>query len=206
MFTGIIVAKGELLDIENISGDRIMSFEGKINMKDLSLGASLCHNGVCLTIIESKPLENGNSFWKVQVSQETIDKSTFGDLKKADALNLEPSLRIGDELGGHIVSGHVDGVGTIENIEQILDSHKLTIRAPKEMMPYIAKKGSIAIDGISLTVNDVTNELFFINIIPHTWENTNIGSHNIGDKINLEIDPIARYVERWLSFGGKENK
>ena len=206
MFTGIIVAQGELKNIENLEGDRIFTFNGEIPLSALTLGASVCHNGTCLTIIEAGQVSGAQNYWKVQISGETITKTTLGDWKIGDKVNLEPSLKIGDELGGHIVSGHVDGVGFIESITNDAESHVIIASAPKELMPLIAKKGSIAFDGISLTVNDVSDTNFTLNIIPHTWAVTNMSQSFIGRKINLEIDPLARYVDRWLSFGNKSNK
>lgn len=199
MFTGIIQDIGIVKNIENLSGDRIFTIESHLDADSFYIGASVCHSGCCLTLIE-KQKQGEISHWKVQVSNETINLTTLGDWQIGTKINLEPSLKMGDEIGGHLVTGHVDGKGIISNIESDAESKRITVTVSEELMKFIAKKGSIAIDGVSLTVNEVTNESFCVNIIPHTLEKTTIGSLLLGKIVNLELDPLARYAARWLSF------
>lgn len=158
-------------------------------------GASIACQGVCLTVVEQ-----GDDWFAVQASQETLDKTTLGQWKIGNRINLEPSLKMGDELGGHLVFGHVDTTAKISVIEPVEDSHRLRFTLPDHLAPMIAPKGSITIDGISLTVNEVTGHDFGVNIIPYTWNHTTLGHRAIGDKVNIEIDMLARYAARALEF------
>lgn len=196
MFTGIIQAIGSVANIE-VSND---SYTLSINTPDgflanVNTGDSICVNGVCLT---ATSLE-GTKF-KTDVSKETIRCTSFKQLETSSQVNLELALTLADHLGGHLVTGHVDGVGVVKNIEQESNSTCFTVTAPKDIAKYIARKGSICMDGVSLTVNHVEGDDFTVNIIPHTLENTVIIHYRKDTIINLEIDLIARYVERLHTY------
>lgn len=196
MFTGIIQARGSIAEIEDAGGDKRLLIESpEFDFSGVATGDSIAVNGVCLTAVEFG--EAG--FW-ADVSAETIQCTTFSDLVKGSAVNLEKSLTPQTALGGHLVSGHVDGVGEIVDIHQDARSMRFAIRAPGELAKYIAPKGSICIDGTSLTVNTVDGEVFDINIIPHTFEKTLFGQYASGSRVNLEVDVIARYVERLATY------
>jgi len=196
MFTGIITAMGTILQVDETRGDKRFVIETPWNMTEVPLGASIACSGCCLTVVE----KTTNSF-TVDVSAESISKTNLGDWKVGSRINLESSLRFGDELGGHLVSGHVDGVAILKKITPEGDSHRLKIRVPKNLKHFIAPKGSVALDGISLTINEVEDDVFGVNIIPHTWDVTTLGQRQEGDALNIEIDMLARYVARIL---GKE--
>lgn len=200
MFTGIITDIGTISAIEN-RGDMHIQIQCQYDMNSIDIGASIACSGVCLTVVE-KGNEDGQNFFAVDVSQETIN-CTAEQWQVGSKLNLERSLKVGDELGGHIVSGHVDGVGIITQYENIGGSWALTIKTPQEIAPFIAPKGSITINGISLTVNDVKDDAdgchFALNIIPHTAEVTTLAHAKVGDMVNLEIDVLARYMKRMLA-------
>lgn len=200
MFTGIITDIGTISSIEN-RGDMHIKIQCGYDMNGVDIGASIACSGVCLTVVE-KGNDNGQNWFAVDVSQETIN-CTADQWQEGAKLNLERSLKVGDELGGHIVSGHVDGVGTISQYENIGGSWELTINAPQEIAPFIAPKGSITINGISLTVNDVKDHdhgcSFTLNIIPHTAEVTTLAHAKTGDSVNLEIDVLARYMKRMMA-------
>jgi len=190
MFTGIINHLGIIKNIQN-QGYRLFEIGIENFTSDLAIGASVACSGVCLTVIS----KTSDSF-SVQVSNETLDRTTLANWQPGKKINLERALKLGDELGGHLVSGHVDTVGELKDITQIEQSHKLTFAIPSEFAKFVAEKGSITIDGVSLTVNQVENNLFAVNIIPHTFQETTLGQLQIGDKVNLEIDLIARYLAR----------
>lgn len=197
MFTGIITHQGEIVALnQNSKKDLLLKISviGKINRK-LALGCSIACNGICLTLIEQK-----KSTLSFQASKETCDKTTLTKWKIGQIINLEFALRAGDELGGHLVSGHVDTTAKIKKIESIKDSKKFTFEAPKDLMKFIASKGSVTLDGVSLTVNEVTKNLFCVNLISHTISHTAFKNAAVGDFVNLEIDTIARYLSRWLSL------
>jgi len=195
MFTGIIAAKGFIEKIEPKSGDWKVTIQtGKLDMSDVQIGDSIAANGVCLTAIEFS-----DSYYVADVSGETLKVTTAGDWTVGTAVNLEKALRLQDRLGGHLVSGHVDGVGTVKSISQDARSWHYEIEAPIEIAKYIAHKGSICINGISLTVNQVDGCVFDINIVPHTRQETTIKDFEVGTKINLEVDLLARYLERMMS-------
>ncbi|HOO51651.1 MAG TPA: riboflavin synthase [Alphaproteobacteria bacterium] len=196
MFTGIITAKGTIAQVDETRGDKRFVIETPWDMTEVPMGASIACSGCCLTVVD----KTKNSF-TVDVSAESLSKTNLNDWVVGTKINLESSLRFGDELGGHLVSGHVDGIATLESIEREGDSHRLKIRVPQNLKHFIASKGSVALDGISLTINEVEDDVFGVNIIPHTWEVTTLGGRQVGDKINLEIDMLARYVARIL---GKE--
>lgn len=195
MFTGIIQAKGQIERIEPRSGDwRLTVNVGSLDMADVQVGDSIATNGVCLTAIEL----TAHSF-VADVSAETLKVTTLGDFKVGTAVNLEKALRLQDRLGGHLVSGHVDGVGVVKSISQDARSWRYELEAPLDICRYIAQKGSICINGISLTVNEVEGTRFGVNIVPHTRSETTIADFVVGTKVNLEVDLLARYLERLLS-------
>jgi len=195
MFTGIIKTMGTVTKVDNNRGDPRFYIQSDLDLSKIEIGASVCHAGCCLTVIE----KDGDIF-ATDVSAETLSKTTLGEWTQGSKINLEPSLKVGDELGGHIVSGHVDGVATIVSIAREGDSHRLVIEAPQDLAKFIAPKGSVALDGISLTVNEVNDNQFGINIIPHTWDITTLGQRKVGDKINIEIDLMARYAARLMEY------
>jgi riboflavin synthase len=195
MFTGIITDLGHIEDIQK-TGDWILKIKCSYDIDTISIGASIATNGCCLTVIEK-----GRDWYTVQVSEESLNKTNLRQLAVGDRVNLERALKIGDELGGHIVSGHVDGVGEIMAITPENESKRFTFKVPQNLKHYVAEKGSITIDGISLTVNEVDDDTFGVNVIPHTQQETNLGFRKPGDYVNLEIDMLARYVARML---GKE--
>lgn len=190
MFTGIITDIGEIRELEQ-RGDLRARIGCGYDTDGIDLGASIACNGCCLTVIELGP-----DWFDVEISAESVSKTNVGDWSVGARLNLERALKVGDELGGHIVSGHVDGVAVITNMVDDGDSTRVTLEAPVELAKFIAPKGSVALNGTSLTVNEVDGASFGINFIPHTKAVTNWGDIKIGDRINLEIDTLARYVAR----------
>ncbi len=192
MFTGIIQAIGEVRRIEPRGGDvRLTIGTGRLPVADMTLGDSLAVNGVCLTVISSGAAEVG-----ADVSRETLSQTTLGALAPGSAVNLEKALTLSTPLGGHLVSGHVDGVGQVLERREEARSSRLHLLAPDELARYIAPKGSICVDGTSLTVNRVDGSRFDVNIVPHTLTATIIGGYRPGTRVNLEVDLIARYLER----------
>ena len=192
MFTGIITDIGRVRLVAQTARDRRYEIETTWDVSGIDLGASISHAGCCLTVVER--LEGA---FAVEVSGETLDKTTLGGWAAGTSVNLERATKVGDELGGHIVSGHVDGLGTVVQITPEGGSHRLTVEAPRPLHRYIAAKGSITVDGVSLTVNAVEGQRFGLNIIPHTWTATTLGALKVGDPVNLEIDMLARYLARW---------
>ena len=197
MFTGIVTAIGAVMSIER-KGDWRVGIAAPWACDEIDLGASICCSGVCLTVTD----RSSDSF-EVDVSEETLSRTTLQTWQEGTAVNLERSLRMGDEMGGHIVSGHVDGVAVIENITAVSDSHCLEISLPLHLAGFVAEKGSIALNGVSLTVNSVSENMFCVNIIEHTWKNTNLGDSALGSRLNLEIDMLARYVSRLMQVAGE---
>ena len=192
MFTGIVTDLGKIRSIEK-RGDTRIEIETSYDMDDVDMGASIACSGPCLTVIEKGP-----GWFAVEASAETLDKTGLGDWEVGTPINLERAMRIGDELGGHIVSGHVDAVAKIVDMQPEGDSKRFMFEAPAEFAKYIAPKGSVSLDGVSLTVNEVQESRFGVNIISHTQGETTFGSRKVGDRINMEIDTIARYVARIL--------
>ena len=192
MFTGIVTDLGQVRAVVP-GGDTRLEIATRYDTEGLPLGASVCCSGVCLTVIERGP-----GWFAVNASAETLACTTVGDWGEDTPVNLERALRLGDELGGHIVSGHVDGVADVVAIAPDGDSRRFTIEAPETLARFIAAKGSVALDGVSLTVNDVRGRRFGINLIPHTLAVTSLGRADVGDRVNLEIDMLARYVARLL--------
>ena len=202
MFTGLIRAVGALAEIEARGGDvRLRIGRAADIIAGLAPGASIAVNGACLTATTY----TADGFW-ADVSRETLDCTTLGDLKPGDAVNLEPALRPIDPLGGHLVSGHVDGIGRLVDQRPDGRSFRLRFEAPAALARYIAAKGSICIDGISLTVNTVSGSLFEVNVIPHTRERTTLGQYQPGQRVNLEVDLLARYLERLMQNPASETR
>ena len=194
MFTGIILAKGRIVSLEERGGDLELGVDAAgLDVARIAIGDSVCVQGVCLTVTRKR-----DSVFFADVSRETLSKTTLGKLKAGSNVNLEPSLRAGDALGGHMVSGHVDAVGLLGRIEQDARSWRLYFELPAALMRYVAEKGSICLNGVSLTVNQVDGVIFDVNIIPHTHEVTTLGELRAGDGVNVEIDVVARYLERLM--------
>ena len=192
MFTGIVTDIGRVRSVRQTDRDRRYEVETVWDTASIDLGASISHAGCCLTVTEK-----GEGWFAVEVSGETLSKTKLGDWAEGARVNLERAARLGDELGGHIVSGHVDGLGEVVSITPEGGSHRIVIEAPAPLHRFIAPKGSITVDGVSLTVNGVQERRFDLNIIPHTWDATTLGGLKVGDKVNLEIDMLARYLARW---------
>ena len=190
MFTGIITDIGSIEALEQ-AGDLRARIKTGYDTASIDLGASIASDGVCLTVVDLGP-----GWYKVQISAETVSKTNLSEWAVGSRVNLERALRVGDELGGHIVSGHVDGVAEVVSVADEGDSTRVVLRAPTDLARFIAPKGSVALNGTSLTVNEVEGTDFGINFIPHTKEVTTWGDVAVGDKVNLEIDTLARYVAR----------
>jgi riboflavin synthase len=192
MFTGIVTDIGRVRKVEQTARDRRYEIETVWDAAGIDLGASISHAGCCLTVTEKGP-----GWFAVEVSGETLSKTNLGDWTEGHRVNLERAARLGDEMGGHVVSGHVDGLGKVVSITPDGGSHRIEIEAPAPLHRFIASKGSITVDGVSLTVNAVEGRVFVLNLIPHTWDVTTLGQLKIGDDVNLEIDMLARYLARW---------
>ena len=205
MFTGIVTAIGTIASVEQ-RGDLHVRIACPYDPAKMAIGASIACSGVCLTVVE-RGGEVGDAWFAVDVSGETVSRTVAGMWEEGRKLNLEQALKLGDELGGHIVTGHVDAVGDVVSSDAEGDSTRLVIAAPKELAPFIAAKGSITVDGVSLTVNSVEDQPdgsahFGLNIIPHTAEVTTLGGLSSGAQVNLEIDTMARYLQRMQSLRG----
>ena len=192
MFSGIIENKGFVFKFEKQKDFRLV-LDTNLKYKDIKKGSSVCCNGICLTVISKKKKKKYTQL-SFDVSQETINCSNFNVIKKGDELNIEKSLRVGDEISGHFVFGHVDDTSKLTSVKKVGDSHEIKLEISRKIKKFIAKKGSVSLNGISLTVNQVKNNLIVLNIIPFTWLNTNLKELKIGDRINLEVDMLARYV------------
>ena len=192
MFTGIVTDVGRVRSVRETNRDRRYEIETAYEVAGIDMGASIAHSGCCLTVVEK-----GQGWFAVEVSHETLSKTTLDRWVEGHRVNLERAARLGDEMGGHIVSGHVDGVGEVLSVEPEGGSHRIRIRAPRPLHRLIAPKGSITVEGVSLTVNAVEDDVFGLNIIPHTWEVTSLGEMKPGYPVNLEIDMLARYLARW---------
>jgi riboflavin synthase len=192
MFTGIVTDVGRVRAVRDTVRDRRFEIETAYDLAGVSIGASIAHAGCCLTVVET-----GAGWYAVEVSGETLATSTLSDWTEGRPVNLERAAKVGDELGGHIVSGHVDGVGEVLSVAEEGGSRRVRIRAPRPLHRYVAPKGSIAVEGVSLTVNEVEDDVFGVNLIPHTWEVTTLGALAPGARVNLEIDMLARYLARW---------
>lgn len=205
MFTGIVTDIGTVLSVQH-AGDLRARIGTQYDVAGIAIGASIACNGVCLTVVATG-MANGQHWFDVDISAETISKTNLGHSTQAwqsgTRINLERALRLGDELGGHIVSGHVDGIAMIVDLQIEGDSTRITLDAPAGLAKFIAPKGSVALNGTSLTVNEVAGTRFGINLIPHTKQVTIWGDAAIGDAVNLEIDTLARYVARLHDMTGK---
>jgi riboflavin synthase len=192
MFTGIVTDVGRVRAVRDTNRDRRFEIATAYDLATIDIGASIAHAGCCLTVVEK-----GEDWFAVEVSGETLDVTTLADWTQGRLVNLERAARVGDELGGHIVSGHVDGIGEVLSVEAEGGSHRVRIRAPRPLHRFIAPKGSITVEGVSLTVNEIDDDVFGLNLIPHTWEVTTLGGLAVGTRVNLEIDMLARYLARW---------
>ena len=198
MFTGITDHNGEIIKITKKRNKDISIFVlTRFKPKDIKLGSSICCNGVCLTVCKIKKLKNKLEL-SFDVSNETINCTNFSKLKIGSKINLEKSLRMGDEISGHFVFGHVDEVSKLLTIKRIKGSHQLKFSKSKKLSKYISKKGSIAVDGVSLTINSTDSKSFSVNIVPYTWEHTNFNKLKVNSLINVEVDMLARYVSQNL--------
>lgn len=206
MFTGIVTEVGNILAIED-KGDRHITISCAMDPAKIAIGASIACSGVCLTVVDKGGVA-GEGWFAVDVSGETVKRTAPQQWVVGAPLNLEPALKLGDELGGHIVTGHVDAVGEVVTVSQVGASWQYIVAASKELAPFIAAKGSITVDGVSLTVNELADQAdgachFMLNIIPHTAEVTTLGTLVAGRKVNLEIDVLARYLKRMQSLAAQ---
>ncbi|MDB9762096.1 riboflavin synthase [Alphaproteobacteria bacterium] len=199
MFTGIIRDIGQITSLNTSNGDLNLSIKTTLELNKTNIGDSICCGGVCLTVIKIK-----NDIFNVELSKETLSVSAAKFWKKGTKINIEKSLLLGDQIGGHLVSGHVDSVTVLQSKKNIKGSVRLVFKSPKEIQAYIAKKGSISIDGVSLTINEVNKSSFNVNVISHTFNNTTLGQLNEKDLVNIEIDTIARYAVNAAKYYIKE--
>ncbi len=193
MFTGIIEELGIVKGVRSQTGGMRLSISGRAVSEGMKIGDSIAVNGACLTVVELS-----NSIFSVDVSRETLDKTNIGKLRVGDKVNLERPMRLSDRLGGHLVAGHIDAVGVIRGIVKKGDTSIFTFEAPPELAQYLIYKGSVAVDGISLTVNEIQGNRFTVTIIPHTARITTLGFKKIGDSVNLEADLIGKYIKKFL--------
>ena len=200
MFTGIVAAVGEIADINLEDGEGVFRFAtGKLPMEGVSLGDSIAVNGCCLTVTRLH-----SDGFSADLSRETIDCTTLGGRDSGDAVNMEKALALGESLGGHLVTGHIDAVGQVIELRPDGDSLRLSIEVPQRLARYIAAKGSVCVDGARLTVNTVTAKVFELMIVPHTQAETIVGQYQAGTRVNIEVDIIARYLERLSQFGAAD--
>lgn len=205
MFTGLVTDVGTVRKAEHRDGLTRFEIEGAYAVSAIEMGASIMHSGVCLTVVEFGETTSGGAWWAAEAIPETLAKSVLGSWQVGTRTNLEQSLKLGDELGGHFVSGHVDGVGEVVCVEPEGQSFRVTVRPPAEIARYFASKGSAAINGVSLTVAEAkANGDFDVTIIPHTWEVTTLCDLQAGARVNLEIDMLARYVARMIGADAPE--
>jgi len=197
MFTGLITDLGRVRSVETSDGGARLAVETAYDMEAVEIGASIACSGACMTVVD-KGFDGDAGWFAVDVSGESLARTTIGGWKPGGRVNLEHSLRLGDTLGGHMVSGHVDAVATVLERRPDGDSQRFSFAIPEGYEGFIAPKGSVALDGVSLTVNEVENGRFGVNIIPHTAERTTFGALKAGDRVNLEVDLIARYVARLI--------
>ena len=208
MFTGLVTDVGRVASVEDANGIRRVTVRSKYRVEQLQMGASVQHSGVCLTLVEFGPDDEG-SWWVVEAIPETLSRTTLGSWEPDTFVNLELSLKLGDELGGHLVYGHVDGLGQLAEIRQVGESRVMRVSIPVQLSKFFAEKGSVTIDGVSLTVSAVSaasqasiggGAWFEVSLIPHTLSVTTLGALKAGDKVNLEVDMLARYVARMLEW------
>ncbi|MBK8840369.1 MAG: riboflavin synthase [Hyphomonadaceae bacterium] len=203
MFTGLVTDVGRVASVEDANGIRRVTVRSRYRVEQLQLGASVQHSGVCLTLVDFGPDDDG-SWWAVEAIPETLSRTTLGSWRQGSLVNLELSLKVGDELGGHLVYGHVDGLGELSQIRQMGDSRVMRVSVPQQLSKFFAEKGSVSVDGVSLTVSAVSaaagDAWFEVSLIPHTLSVTTLGERSQGDKVNLEVDMLARYVARMLEW------
>lgn len=205
MFTGLVSDIGIIRSAEHKGGLARFVVEGAYAAETIAIGASILHSGVCLSVVEKGEAGESGAWWAVEAVPETLARTVLGGWREGSRVNLERSLKLGDELGGHFVFGHVDGVGEIAAVEPEGESYRITLRPPAEIARYFAKKGSVAVDGVSLTVADALgNGDFQVAVIPHTWAVTTLGDLKPGARVNLEIDMLARYVARMIGMDAPE--
>ena len=203
MFTGIIQHIGRVERIEEQEfGDLRLIISSPMDLSDTPIGASIACSGCCLTVVDKVFNESVENCFSVDVSRETLSKTIIDQWIHGSRVNIEPSLRLGDELGGHLVSGHVDGLAHLVSCSLEGDSRHMRFKIPRELAPFVASKGSVSLDGISLTINEVDDVVFGVNIISHTWDFTTLSDREIGDNLNIEIDMLARYVARMMDYKG----
>lgn len=200
MFTGLVEEVGRVESIKPIGGGKTITISAGDALKGTNIGESISVNGVCLTVTKSL-LKN----FSADAVGETLNKTTIDDFRVGDLVNLERALSFSQRLGGHIMQGHVNGVGEISELKKLGENYSLSVLVPPDLEKYLIKEGSIAIDGISLTIADTINNRCTFSIIPHTWANTNLNTKNVGSRVNIEIDIIAKYVEKFLAAGKKNN-
>lgn len=198
MFGGIVRGMGRVLDSADLGGDRRLIIDTReVALRPLATGHSIAVNGVCLTVVDC-----GDERFSADVSLETLSATTLGEMSRGDHVNLESALRLNDTLDGHLVTGHVDGIGRVVSVEPVARSTEIRIALDRAFMRYIARKGSVAVDGVSLTVNAVHEDAFDVNIVPHTNDVTVISDYRPGRAVNIEVDIVARYLERLRSVDG----
>ncbi|PJA33398.1 MAG: riboflavin synthase [Zetaproteobacteria bacterium CG_4_9_14_3_um_filter_53_7] len=202
MFTGIIQDVGRIATIQREPEQTHMTFTTALDMARWQLGDSVACNGCCLTITAFPDIAT----FAATLSQETLNLTVFSEAHELDAINLEPALRMGDPLGGHMVTGHVDGVGTVKSVKAVGEHREYSFTLPASLARYVVVKGSIAINGVSLTVNRVAGCDFTVNLIPHTLSHTNLGALEAGSRVNIETDMYGRYVERLMQFSDRESE
>ncbi len=201
MFTGIIEELGMVENTKSISGGISLKISANRVLEDISVNDSICIDGVCLTVTKVEK----EGFW-IDAVGATLQKTTFAEIKNSQQVNLERSVRLNDRLGGHLVQGHVNGIGTISEIQKLGENYLVKIEIPEDLEKYLIKEGSIAINGISLTIADVNDNIVLISIIPHTWKNTTLKHKKINDNVNIEIDILAKYVEKLLTKDKSDQK
>lgn len=202
MFTGIVTDIGEVSDVKVLDEGVLLRIDTGYDPKTIEIGASIACSGVCLTVTRLPDLESNARWFEVEAWEEALRLTTISEWKSGRKINLERSLKLGDEMGGHLVSGHIDGMAEIISVKHEGEAVRFTIRAPEALAPFIAQKGSVALDGTSLTVNGVNGNEFDVLLIRHSLEVTTWGSRKEGDKINIEIDQLARYAARLAQFKG----
>ena len=204
MFTGLVTDIGRVTSVEDANGIRRLRVESRYPASSIQMGASIDHSGVCLTVVEFGATPRDGSWWTVEAIPETLSRTTLGGWTAGSPVNLELALKLGDELGGHLVYGHVDGLGRVRSVTPDGDSRRIRIEIAEPLAKFLAEKGSITVDGVSLTVSAVGQsdalDWFEVAIIPHTWQVTTLGALKEGDRVNLEVDMLARYVARMLEW------
>ena len=201
MFTGLIEETGNIKSVYPISGGKSLQISAERILDDLKIDDSVAVNGVCLTVVKLAE----NSFWADAVGA-TLEKTTLNNIRQNDIVNLERSVRLMDRLGGHLVQGHVNGIGTITEISKLGDNYFLEVIIPETLQKYVIDEGSVCIDGISLTIARLKNNYVGVSVIPHTWKNTTLNKKYKGDKVNIETDVIAKYIEKIMTAGTDDNK